>query len=151
MKAQWISFLAQRRPDFALTLAYNHQISIRRLRSDLRDLHARLDRHLHGRRYNRLSRSSRSWFAGFPENLDSNAHVHLLLRVDEARHQALESLFPGTRGAFWNRLAPLGTHVLARITDAEGWAAYSTKDLDLDGNIDWIDSDEFLPADSCLH
>ena len=139
-----VRFLASSHPTHALTLSYNDLVSARRVRSDLDDMHAHLDRRLLGRRFNQMVSERRTWIAAIVERPDTNLHLHLVMRVVADRWQTFEGLFPGQRGPFWTMWAPRGTYALTRIYDAAGWVRYAAKTLRMTS--EWIDSAEFLPA-----
>lgn len=138
-----VRFLVQSKPTHALTLAWNDTCSLQRVRTVLRHVHAHIDRRVLGRQFNKAASSRRTWFAAFIENLKSNTHAHLIVRVDKEQWTSFEGLFPGGRGPFWTKWAPRGTYDLKQTFDPLGWAAYATKCVTT--NDEWIDSTEFLP------
>lgn len=136
--------MTRQQPTHALTLSYNDAVPLHRIRADLDDLHAHVDRELLGRRFNRKPYHQRTWFAAFPEHINTNAHVHLIARVMDGRHDVFEALFSDNRNRFWAKWATRGTHALVAIFDAPGWAKYAVKELRPQD--DWVLSDTFLPA-----
>lgn len=138
-----VRFLGESRPSHALTLSYNDCVSARRVRNDLDDMHAHLDRRLLGRRFHRASPMRRTWYVAIVERPTTNLHLHLVMRVVADRWHTFESLFPGQKGSFWTMWAPRGTYALTRIYDTAGWVRYATKTLRMTS--EWIDSAEFLP------
>ena len=142
LRSAHLTQLQTLRPTHALTLAYNDTVTIDRLRRDLRAFHAHLDRALFGRRFCTLPCERRTAFFAVPENVMTNTHVHMLMRVAEDRTAEFEATVPNDRSQFWARWAPRGTHRLMPLYDEDGWAKYCLKLMSLDGV--WFDSIEFL-------
>lgn len=129
-----VAFLASIPSTLSVTLRYNAPtITLDRIRRDLRDLHAKVDRAVLGKRFNTSDQRSSYW--AVVEKLDTNPHVHAGWRfptLDHARH--LVFMLDGAE--LWrNRYAPGGTHdvQLYRPNDYRfgtgGWAGYACKAL----------------------
>lgn len=138
LRAAWRQFLTTTGATHALTLTLNEPSNTNAIGAKLRRFFGMLDNKLLGARYHLAPLSRRTFYTAFAENVDSNAHVHALLRVVPDRHATVERVLSGTRQPIWTKVAPLGTHVLRPITD-DGWARYSTKFL-------LPDSEIFIPA-----
>jgi hypothetical protein len=138
-----ISFLASHPWSHALTLSYNDwPVSDRRIRCDLRALHARIDRQLLGTRFHLLKPEQRSRFIAVVEGKDYHPHVHIMLQIKPPNRSAEFAAM--LHAGLWKRFAPAGSYELSLITDAHGWAAYCLKNFD--ERDEWISSFEFLPA-----
>lgn len=142
------TFLAAQNPTHGLTLCFNEPARLGRVRSALRFWHSTVDRYLVGRRFHLCPPDARLWFAAFPENLHSNAHAHLVLRVPLALVQRFEDGCGGTHSAFWTRVAPRGHSLLEALVTPEAWANYAGKGAGMVGADvgEWILSDEFRPV-----
>lgn len=138
LRAAWRQFLTETGATHALTLTLNEPSNSNVIGAKLRRFFGLLDNKLLGSRYHLAPLPRRTFYTAFAENLDSNAHVHALLRVTPDRHDTIERVLSGTRQTIWTKVAPLGTHVLCPIIDG-GWATYSTKFL-------FPDSEIFIPV-----
>lgn len=138
LRAAWRQFLTTTGATHALTLTLNEPSNPNAIGSKLHRFFGLLDNKLLGTRYHLAPLSRRTFYTAFAENVDSNAHVHALLRVVPDRHATIERVLSGTRQTIWTKVAPCGTHVIRPIID-DGWANYSTKFL-------YPDSEFFVSA-----
>jgi hypothetical protein len=123
--ARMPTFLATLPTTLAVTLRYaSAPITVDKIRHDLRDIHARVDRKLFGRDFHLSATRSSYW--GVIEALDTNPHVHVGWHFpDDAGAQTLDDLL---RDGLWQRrYAPGGTHDVQ--THRSGWAGYACKTL----------------------
>lgn len=140
----------------ALTLAWNCSRPFDIAESDLKTLHAIVDRQLLGRHFNVKPRAERTMAVFVFEGVRpvGHLHVHSLWRLTEPRHQLrFAKLVQGTKNKFtgevarpgaWNRIVKSGSQKLALMTDWSTFAGYALKDqhMSADGReIVW--SDEF--------
>lgn len=137
-------FIATHYCTHALTLVWNAwPVTLTQIRSDLRHLHACVDRALYGARFHRRPAHERSDFIAVVEGVDHHPHVHTAWNVLDSRWNTFSGLFE--RRAIWNQIAPAGSHDLVPINDAAGWAGYAVKALHHAGGDDAVIlSREFL-------
>lgn len=140
-------FISSFEPTHALTFTWNDSaVSLDRIRTVLRHLHASVDRRLLGTRFNTVHASRRTAFVAVVELLGTHPHVHVAWRVSGEFHGQFETMFFGRRPTIWCRLAPAGDCLIEGIGAAQGWIAYMTKALDADdADGHMILSSEFLP------
>jgi hypothetical protein len=120
-----LAFLSSLPVTLAVTLRYQTiPISIDKIRSDLHDLHFKVDRKIFGRNFHRSPTRTSYW--GVIEMLDTNPHVHLGWHFPDADDAIVLDEFLSS-GLWQRRYATGGT------TDVQehrpGWAAYSCKAL----------------------
>lgn len=111
----------------ALTLAFNRPASTDKVADALWDFFGLLDRHILKRDFHLEPSSRRTDYVAFHEHLESNAHIHAVIRVTPERCARVEYLLGDKRSWLWSKIAPAGTHVLKPIDEVGGWAAYMTK------------------------
>lgn len=100
-----------------------------RLRSDLKTLHALVDRAVLGPRFHKkTNRSEAIFFVEGEENL--TLHVHSYWRIDEKNASTFEALFPVTHreGNLWQSIVSSGTYCLKPNDLPYAAAAYLTKE-----------------------
>ena len=135
LRRAWLDQIEAMQPTHALTLIFNRTVSIDVAQKALRRFFGRIDRDLLGRRFHRAPASRRTDYVAVPEHLDTNSHVHAMLRVLPERHARIEHLLRDDRSWHWNhRLVPGGTHRLVPLHD-EGWAVYATKLLNTETQV----------------
>jgi len=120
-----VAFLSSMPTTLAVTLRYETiPISIDKIRRDLHDLHAKVDRKIFGRDFH-LS-PTRTTYWGVIEMLDTNPHAHLGWHFPDAGDAKVLDEF--LSGGLWQRRYAVGG-----TTDVQqhhsGWAAYSCKAL----------------------
>jgi hypothetical protein len=122
-----------------LTLAWNRDTRPAAARSDLRELHRRVDETLLGRRFYKVPSEDRSLAMFAFEKIDFNLHVHALWRVPEGRPGAnrlmrFHKMFPDERGGVWNQIVTSGTYKLRIIKDHAEAAGYVMKEQHMDAD-----------------
>ncbi len=131
--------------DYFVTAVFNRETFFGGARNSLKDWHARIDRCLLGRRWQRKPACERTFFWAFPEHPDSNLHYHLMVKLsDPAKRMEFEAIadtcWQGIVGSGDMKLEYLQTALdLARTVN------YSTKDQwRSDLNQNYIISSMFL-------
>jgi hypothetical protein len=127
LRAAWRSYLESMGATHALTLSLNAPASVEKVQGALKTFFRNLDREILGARFHKAPLNHRTHYMAFPEHLDSNAHVHALIRVTPERHARVEYLLREDRSWLWSRVAPRGTHALRALNEVGGWAAYMMK------------------------
>jgi hypothetical protein len=120
-----VEFLSSLPTTLAVTLRYETiPITTDKIRRDLHDLHAKVDRKIFGRDFH-LS-PTRTTYWGVIEMLDTNPHVHLGWHFPDADDANVLDEF--LSGGLWQRRYAVGgtTNVQQHRS---GWAAYSCKSL----------------------
>ncbi|MBB4041812.1 hypothetical protein GGR34_003493 [Microvirga flocculans] len=98
-------------------------ISLDRIRSDLDWFDYRIGRALCGTRFTNAPGELRPAWVGFVENLETNAHVHLLFRMpDDVVDEFTELAFP-----LWDQRCKSAS-IRVKLVWGNGWAHYATKD-----------------------
>jgi hypothetical protein len=125
LREAMVAFLPSMPTTLAVTLRYETiPVTIEKIRRDLHDLHAKVDRKIFGRDFH-LS-PTRTTYWGVIEMLDTNAHVHLGWYFPDAGDANVLDEF--LSGGLWQRRYAVGG-----TTDVQqhrsGWAAYSCKSL----------------------
>jgi len=118
-------FLATLPATLAVTLRYaSPPITMDKIRHDLRDLHAKVDRKLYGRDFHRSPIRSSYW--AVVETIDTNPHVHVGWAFPtDADAQTLDNLLQD--GLWQHRYATGGTQNVQ--PHRSGWAEYACKEL----------------------
>jgi hypothetical protein len=132
-------FLERQGSHAALTLTYNEDnVSRERIKRDLQGLHAHIDRHLLGRRFNKRPALERSQVWAVIEKIETRPHFHCGWKLPSPHEIAvLERLF---LGGLWLTFAPIGEYHIKPYKS--GWAGYATKALT--DSMDIIESGEFF-------
>lgn len=158
IRQAWIKFLAGLEFTHAVTLKPNNPRR-RATEAFLWDaflrFHRDVDQALLGSRFNRpAKRHLRSMAVGVIEGLPVTGHIHAFFRVPRSQWEQFERLFQPltadptikpTRVNPWEARIVGGSSEVARISDAEGWAKYCSKEIE-DSN--WGDRIRFLPLDA---
>ena len=120
-----VAFLSSMPVTVAVTLRYETiPITIDKIRRDLHDLHAKVDRKIFGRDFH-LS-ATRTTYWGVIEMLDTNPHVHLGWHFPDARDANVLNEF--LSGGLWQRRYAVGGTFDVQ-QHRSGWAAYCCKAL----------------------
>lgn len=133
LRGEIATFLNSQRNDLAVTLRYeaNGPMSIDRIRRDLNDLHAVVDRRIYGRKFH-LSPDRSSYWAAI-EMIDLNPHVHMGWHFADPSH--ITVFLQILSVDLWEtRYAKGGTHDVQfydpdGYSGENGWAGYATKSL----------------------
>lgn len=146
-KKAFNTFLIDQHFDFALALAWNRDVSLHIARSDLKHLHARIDRRLCGKNFNKKPPDKRSRFFFAFEKVSSHIHVHSLWRLaDREHHMPFMNMFPGCRQGIWNEVVSCGSYMLRPDEDTRAMVSYALKSHHKDSNaLETGFSDDFLP------
>jgi hypothetical protein len=83
-------------PDFFVTLVFNRDVTLEAAKADAHHLFARIDGATVGRSWFKQP-AMRASYIGLAENLDSNLHLHLAVRVHPNHH----AIFEATARAVW--------------------------------------------------
>lgn len=114
--------------NYAITLAWNSNVSLRLAKEHLRKLLGRVDAAFLGRRFYRHPANERAQAMFVFEKIETNIHVHGLWRLPSfEKIKLLVSLFPGERGGLWNEVVPSGSYCLTRIDDHHEAVNYMMK------------------------
>lgn len=138
-------WLGERKFTHFITFNFNGPTSLASGRNALKNFHARLDRKLLGRNFNKLPADDRSLFFAFPEHVESNLHYHALLRCPDMRLSVFGL------GGIWERLVPAGDVHIIKMEDKapedlERVARYISKEAWKPSAYDgFIISTEFIP------
>jgi hypothetical protein len=120
-----VEFLSSMPMTLAVTLRYETiPITIDKIRRDLHDLHAKVDRKIFGRDFH-LS-PTRTTYWGVIEMLDTNPHVHLGWHFPNAGDANVLDEF--LSGGLWQRRYAVGGTIDVQ-QHRSGWAAYCCKAL----------------------
>lgn len=111
-------------PDFFVTLVFNRDVTLEDAKADAHHLFARIDRVTVGRSWHKRP-EMRASYMGLAENLDSNLHLHLAVRVHPDRH----AMFEATARTLWLERVRSGSIDVQSIYDADGLADYMTKQI----------------------
>jgi len=111
-------------PDFFVTLAFNRDVTLEDAKADAHHLFARIDGVTIGRSWYKRP-AMRASYIGLAENLDSNLHLHLAVRVHPSHH----AVFEATARALWPGCVRSGSIDVQSIYDASGLADYMTKQI----------------------
>ena len=116
--------VASQRPEWAITSIFNGPTSLASGQKALRGFHARLDRALLGRNWQRQPAEQRSFCIWQPEHIASNLHYHGCMRIPQGKEEKFLTIAQG----IWKKLVPSGAMDINPITDISGWAHYITKE-----------------------
>lgn len=115
--------------DYFVTAVFNRDTNFIAARNNLRDWHARIDRHLLGKHWCKKGEVERTFFWAFPEHPDSNLHYHLMVKLsDPVKREMFETI----ADACWQEIVSSGdmkVDYLETASDLVQMADYSTKDL----------------------
>lgn len=111
-------------PDFFVTLAFNRDVTLDDAKADAHHLFACIDGVTVGRSWLKQP-AMRASYIGLAENLDSNLHLHLAVRVHPNHH----AMFEATARALWPACVRSGSIDVQSIYDATGLADYMTKQI----------------------
>ena len=136
-------FCASLRFTHVLTLAWNRDTPLEAAKRDLRRLHRRVDEHLLGRHFFKLSSEARSFALFAFEGERASVHTHALWRVPPTplgtnRLLRFHKLFPQERGGVWNEIVPSGSYKLRIISDFGDAARYVLKEQHLGSDDDTL-------------
>lgn len=124
MKSALAATLESRPSTLAITLRYNDvNVSLDKIRHDIRSLHARIDRQIFGRRFHLSTIRTQGWF--IVEKLADAPHLHGALTLSPANSDMFSAMLDtGT----WKAVAGLNAeHKVERY--GRGWATYATKSI----------------------
>jgi hypothetical protein len=119
--------LSSNRFPHALTLNTDRELSPNRLRSIFGNFCMNVDRVIHAKQHvSKLPSSDRFLAIAWPENLDTNAHLHVAadLRGFAARVGGID---PTALGKIWHRASRGAGSVHVQDMTSRGWASYITK------------------------
>jgi len=134
-----------------LTLQWNRPLAYHRATTDMKALHARVDRALLGARFNKSNERTRAVFV-FEGVEHVNLHVHSLWKVPDVVAQKFESLFWGEfsgKPNAWKLVVPAGSCKLLISDNPLAAAWYDTKEMHMradDKRI--VFSHDFISCDS---
>lgn len=115
--------------EYFVTAAFNRETNFAGARNSLKDWHARIDRCLLGKRWQKKEERERTFFWAFPEHPDSNLHYQLMVKLsDPAKRQEFENV----ANACWQATVSSGDmkiEYLQTASDLVRTTNYSTKDL----------------------
>lgn len=136
------SFLRDQNFTHFVTLSMNDYQNIEDVRRKVRELHSRIDRRLLGSKWYKKPKDQRTFFIGFHEHINSNHHVHLLMRVKPEFERYIE----GIVGYEWCHLTEKGTVDIQSIY-SDGCVPYCLKEQYKSQNFEsFIVSTEFIPT-----
>src|SRR5690606_12020474 len=107
-----------------VTLAFNRAVTLEDAKADVHHLFARIDGVTVGRSW-RKRPALRASYIGLAENLDSNLHLHLAIRVHPKHH----AVFEATARTLWPACVRSGSIDVQPIHDVVGLADYMTKQI----------------------
>ena len=142
LKAAYGRLATSIEPQFAVTLMPNQSFhqdpmqldwTIQRLRRDLAFFHARLDKLLLGRKWDRAPSPDRSQGIWVPEQISGNAHLHGALALPPYFDASVDEIRPILKDSY-GHICPSGVVHVADHPDS-GWVDYITKHA---AGTDWI-------------
>jgi hypothetical protein len=119
--------------DLYVTLVFNRERNLARVRRQYGQWLARLDREHLGRRWYRRDRDERTFAIAAIENLSTNVHLHALMRLPEAGRKLSYPAQAHSLRADWSELEPAGSCDVQKIYNLRGAAGYISKQLDRRG------------------
>jgi hypothetical protein len=124
LRSETATLLEGHHATVALTLVWNDpRISLNDMQRVLHSLHARVDRQLLGRGFNRAPAADRSHGWAVAEDVGTNPHLHIGWKLPEGGDEILR----GVLLKAWPKFAPRGNFDIQPYTF--GWAGYATKAL----------------------
>jgi hypothetical protein len=127
LQKSWIRWMGQEEFDLFVSLNFNTDASYQRLRSTLKALLARLDRHFLGRDWCNFPSRLRTTAVAVVENLDSNSHVHVLMTLPRLGRKLPIREQRRIISDYWSILVPSGSADVQAIYDAKRLARYFAK------------------------
>ena len=115
--------------DYFVTAVFNRETNFAGAQNNLRHWHARIDRCLLGKRWQKKEEQERTFFWAFAEHPDSNLHYHLMVKLSDP---AKRTKFEANAKACWQKIVNSGDmefRYLATNSDLIDRAGYSTKGL----------------------
>ena len=131
----------------ALTLNTDRDLSAARLRAIFNNFCMNVDRAVHDKqRVRKLPSSDRFLAIAWPENLETNAHLHAVADLRALADMTSDADDLKSRLAtIWHQATRQAGSVHCIPRSDEGWAYYMTKKAHLSDPLYWI-STEFHPA-----
>lgn len=138
---QMVPFLCDQNFTHFITLCMNDFQTVDVVRNRVRELHGRLDRGLLGSKWYKKPSDERTFFIGFHEHIDSNHHIHLLMRVKPQHEERMfQIIIPE-----WLHLTPKGTVKIKPIDRLDTCSGYCLKEqYKLQNYESFIVSTEFI-------
>lgn len=122
--ARWLDDPAY---NIAATLNFNAPISVGNAKQCVSKLFGAVDRKLLGSRFNNYT-DGRVGGVLVLEHLQSNIHVHGLLRVEPTRLDRFMTMFPSDGRGVWSNIWKAGTQFVTAAHDPYGFAYYLSKE-----------------------
>lgn len=129
-RAEVVQWIVDSECDYAVTLALNTSLPVRRARERVSEWLHRMDRVTRNSRPERLPHDKRLTAFIMPEHLDSNIHFHLAMRLVDGRdviEQSVDKVIEIAERQ-WVDIQPSGTIEIKPVDDVLGWGRYMTKD-----------------------
>jgi len=111
----------------AMTLNFNVSCRIKNATSIIQNIFGKVDRELLGSRFNTF-KSGRTEGVFFFEHVNSNTHVHGILKVQPDRLEKFMNIFPSNGRGLWSEVWKPGTQCTKLTYDPAGWVRYITKE-----------------------
>lgn len=140
-----IRFLSSDLFPHAVTLNADRELSVARLRSIFGTFCMNVDRVTHSKqRVDKIPSHQRFLAVAWPENLTTNAHLHVAadLRAFEARVRRADA---PTLEQIWHKASRKAGSVYVTQMTTQGWAAYMTKKAERSDPLYFISTD-FHPS-----
>ena len=118
-------FIMDRNLPHFVTFNFNRRCSANAANKYIRRWHARVDRYLLGRNWSKKASDERTEYIGFIENIESNTHVHTMLRYAQSNR----SVPIDVQIAFWKKIVPGGQLDIQLARSRRKVASYITKAL----------------------
>ena len=127
----WVKCLVENEFTHFLTFQWCCPINLNQLESDMKYLHMRVDRYLHGPRFNRFDGRTQAIFFAEGEEYFT-LHCHSAWKIPDRDKLKFEGLFlPNQHGPLWREIAPAGTYDCDEIRDQHKVLSYITKENDV--------------------
>lgn len=116
------SLVADSKPSLFITLAFNCETTVEAASKKLRDFQARVDHHLLGHRWQKMT-GRRTRYIAVIEHPDTNLHIHVALAVSLDRVKHVEAVTDES----WKKLVPSGTTDVKLADNPFGLGRYIAK------------------------
>lgn len=127
LQQAWRDFIEAQQFQLFVTLNFNCTTTIATATKRLKDLLAHIDSAFLGRNWSMLGTRRTLAFA-FIENVESNLHIHIVLKLPQGREVSVGRLRKIAE-CYWAKRIPSGTVDIRPVTDLEGLARYVTKQM----------------------
>lgn len=127
LRDEWVDWVDDHSWDDYLTINFNCRSTIATGKQQFGKLCQRLDKSLLGQKY-RKRPLERTLIIGFPEHVNSNFHIHCLVKYNRIRREP-RLLLEQILQLKWKEIVPSGTVDLRNAYNVAGAVRYSTKEF----------------------